>query len=85
MSETVKTLRPDFDLRYIDNGQLADTMRDLCESYDQCYHEMSTATGTVWESIERVAKEIVRRTEPDYVNELEKLTESDKKRKSSRD
>jgi len=61
ITNTVKLLRKEFMLDFLDNLQLADTMRDLCDSYNRSYHEMSTATEDVWECIERVAIEIARR------------------------
>jgi len=61
MTYMQQMLNPKYDLKMISNEELAEIMRQLCDNYDMCYHDISTATLDVWASIIRVAKEIVDR------------------------
>ena len=58
----IRVLNPDYDLTSESDLELAETMKELCEVYIMCRHEISTATCDVWASIVRVAEEIVRRS-----------------------
>jgi len=62
MTDMIRMLNKDYDLTAIDETELADTMKELCETYLMCRYEISTATLDVWDSIVRVSKEIVRRS-----------------------
>ncbi|RLG68596.1 MAG: hypothetical protein DRO11_08865 [Methanobacteriota archaeon] len=58
----IRVLNPNYDLSQESDLELAETMKELCETYVMCRHEISTATCDVWASIVRVAEEIVRRS-----------------------
>lgn len=58
----VKLLNKDYDLRGISEEEITRIMQELCETYDMCRTELSTATLDVWACIVRVAKEIARRS-----------------------
>jgi len=62
MTDMIRMLNKDYDLTVIDETELADIMKEICETYLMCRYELSTATLDVWDSIERVSKEIVRRS-----------------------
>ena len=62
MSE-IPMLNMDYNLAQESDLSLADTMGTLCEQYAMCRSEISSATGGVWERIEHVSKEIIRRAE----------------------
>ena len=59
--DKIRILNPDFDLSEIKDLELIETMQDLCNTYVYCRYGMDTATEDVWESIVRVAEEIVKR------------------------
>lgn len=65
MKERIRLLNPDYDLKADSDLELAQTMKELCETYAMCRYEISTATCDVWRSIVKVAREIVRRTRTD--------------------
>ena len=65
----LRVLNPNYDISKEDDLTLALTMKDLCESYNEARHEMSTGVLDVWNDIERVAQEIVNRKN----NNVEKL------------
>ena len=59
--EGIPILNKEYDIQGISDIELANTMEKQCEIYDMAYHEMSTAILDVWEAVERIAEEIVRR------------------------
>lgn len=61
--ETIRLLSENYNLGNADDGELADIMKELCETYIMCKYELSTATLDVWGCIERVSKEIVSRVD----------------------
>lgn len=60
-AQKVRTLNPVYDLTRESDLELAQILKELCESYEKCRYEVSTATGDVWTNIKRIAAEIVRR------------------------
>jgi len=59
----LRVLSKDYNITSVDDTELATIMKELCETYIMCRYEMSTATLDVWDRIEHVSKEIVRRSE----------------------
>jgi hypothetical protein len=59
--DILKLLSPKYDLTAIPKTELVDIMELLFQEYNQCRHELSTATLDIWNCIKRVAEEIVRR------------------------
>ena len=59
----LRLLSEEYDLTSVDDTELATIMKEMCETYIMCRHELSTATLEVWGCIERVSKEIARRSE----------------------
>ncbi|WP_321418158.1 hypothetical protein [uncultured Methanomethylovorans sp.] len=57
----LKLLRKDYDLSQESDIDLSYTMRNCCETFDQCYSNISTETSAAWESIVRIAVEIAER------------------------
>lgn len=57
----IRLLSKEYDLTSVDDTELATIMKELCGTYIMCRYEMSTATLEVWDRIEHVSKEIVRR------------------------
>lgn len=58
----IRLLSKEYDLKPVDETELATIMKELCETYIMCRYEMSTATLDVWDRIEYVSKEIMRRS-----------------------
>ena len=58
---TIKLLSKDYDLSKESDIELVHTMRDVCETYYKCYHEISTETNTAWECVVNVAIALVQR------------------------
>lgn len=59
----IRLLSKEYDLTIVDETELATILKEMCERYIMCRHEISTATLDAWECIERTSKEIVRRYE----------------------
>lgn len=59
----IRLLSKEYDLTSVDDTELATILQELCGTYIMCRYEMSTATLDVWDRIEHVSKEIVRRSE----------------------
>lgn len=57
----IRILSKDYDLTLVDDTELAVIMKEMCETYIMCRSEISTATLEVWDRIEHVSKEIMRR------------------------
>ena len=58
----VKLLRKDYNLSHESDIDLLCTMKNCCETYDQCYHGISTETNAAWEMVVMVAVEIAERS-----------------------
>lgn len=54
-------LNKEYDLTQLSEVEIADIMQKLCADFITCRYEMSTATLDVWDRIEHVSKEILRR------------------------
>ncbi len=63
MMSEIRILSKEYDITSVDDTELATIMKEMCETYIMCRYEMSTATLDVWDRIEHVSKEIVRRSE----------------------
>jgi len=63
MSDMIRILAKDTDLKSESDLSLATIMQELCGTYAMCRAEISSATLDVWDRIEMVSKEIQRRVE----------------------
>lgn len=63
MPDKILMLNMDYDLSQESDLSIADTMKRLCDQYAMCRCEISSATLDVWERIEHVSKETIRRAE----------------------
>lgn len=63
----IRMLNKEYDLSQDDDYEIANIMEKLCSDYQMCRNEISTATLDVWDRIEHVSEEILRRKEEGWV------------------